>query len=194
MVITLIVLLFALIKFLALYEKKNPVVTSYERSYITDWKNPINLNEIGFRFAFGFVGDHDRLPKDDPAFVKNYLQYIVYRDGVVEYTQVPIRKCTEQDYLLFNPIVPTENKKLQDLKDANALFCINWENLNPFSVLGNDNDPNYGRLDFKLGPCNEIDITPDIYQDCHFDPDDQFEYLSSSLNLVVYHNNERFDT
>ena len=194
MVITIIVLLFACIKFLALYGKKNPVVTSYERAYITNYENAINLNEVGFRFAFGFIGDDDGLPRDDPAYVKNHLQYIVYRDSVREYIQVPIHKCTEEDYAQFNPVVTTDQKKLQGFKDMNALYCIDWDDENPFLALGNDDDPDYARLDYKLGPCNEIDITPDIHPDCHYEPEDQFKYLSSSINLVVYHNNEHFDT
>ena len=54
MVISIIVLLFAAIKFIELSDKKNPVISSYEKPYPTDRENPINLNEVGFRVAFAF--------------------------------------------------------------------------------------------------------------------------------------------
>ena len=54
MVIAIIVILFSAIKFIELKEKKNPVISSYEKPYPTDHENPINLNEVGFRLAFAF--------------------------------------------------------------------------------------------------------------------------------------------
>ena len=52
--IAIIVIGYASIKLIELNDKKNPVMTSYEKPYSTDLENPINLNEVGFRFAFAW--------------------------------------------------------------------------------------------------------------------------------------------
>ena len=69
MMIFIIVLLFASIKFIALNDKENPVISSYEEPYPTDFENPINLNQVGFRVAvsWDWPGKNAR---DDLAFVK----------------------------------------------------------------------------------------------------------------------------
>ena len=69
MMIFIIVLLFACIKFIALKDKNNPIVSSYEEPHPTDYENPINLNQIGFRIAISWDWP-DKNIRDDPAFVK----------------------------------------------------------------------------------------------------------------------------
>ena len=105
MLITIIVLLFASIKLIELNEKKNPSITSYERPNPTDYETPINLNEIGFRVAFAWYDVWpENKPRDDPAYVKNYVTYVQQIDDVRTKTLLPFHKCTEEDYAEFFPI------------------------------------------------------------------------------------------
>ena len=78
------------------------------------------------------------------------------------------------------------------MKEESGFYCIDWDDDNPFKIFGTEGDPDYARLDFKLGPCNEIAITPDVHPECHYDPEDQFEYLTNAIDLIVLTNNERF--
>ena len=78
--------------------------------------------------------------------------------------------------------------------EDNAFYCIDWDDDNPYLIYGQEDDPEYARLDFKLGPCNEISDNPQIHPNCNYDPDDQFEYLTHSIDLIVLHNNQRFDS
>ena len=108
MLIAIIVLLFASIKLIELNDKKNPSITSYERPNPTDYENPINLNAIGFRVAFAWYDVWpEKIPRDDPAYIKNYATYIQIKDNVRTDTLLPLHKCTDEDFAEFFPIART---------------------------------------------------------------------------------------
>ena len=108
MLIAIIVLLFASIKLIELKDKKNPSVASYERPNPTDYENPINLNAIGFRVAFAWYDVWpEKIPRDDPAYIKNYATYIQIKDNVRTDTLLPLHKCTDEDFAEFFPIART---------------------------------------------------------------------------------------
>ena len=69
--IAIVVLLYATIKFIHLNDKHNPSITEYQEAVVTDSERPINLNAIGFRAAFAFEGYSDEKLKDSPEFVRN---------------------------------------------------------------------------------------------------------------------------
>ena len=98
MLISFIILIYALVKFLELIERKNPVVSTYEESSPTDLSNPINLNEMGFRAAWAFRGYSDKEIKNDPAYVKQVVRYIEIKNFVRTERIMPFHLCTEDDY------------------------------------------------------------------------------------------------
>ena len=55
------------------------------------------------------------------------------------------------------------------MKDNAELYCIDWDDDNPYLIYGIEDDPDYARLDFKLSPCNEISIDPEVFPDCNVD-------------------------
>ena len=52
--ISVVVLYYALLKFLQLYERHNPTISTFPVETRFGLENPLNLNEIGFRAAFQF--------------------------------------------------------------------------------------------------------------------------------------------
>ena len=87
----------------------------------------MNLNEIDFKFAFQFMGldpkTGEYTPKDDPSFVKIIVEVFgkgegEYGDG--EYStlkEIPYRKCTEEDFAEFYPVVEEKKYFFEDLKN-----------------------------------------------------------------------------
>ena len=114
------------------------------------------------------------------------------RGGVRTETILPFHKCTEEDFSEFNEIAPLQKQRFEDHKEKNGFYCIDWDDDNPLLIYGYEGDSDYARLDFRLGPCNEISFTPDIHPECNYDLEKQLEYLSSVIKLNVLHNNERF--
>ena len=96
--ISLIVLYYALLKFIQLEERQNPNIATFPVDAKFDEETPLNLNEIDFKIAFGFSKDREEL--DDPRYVKT----IVSLNGIDdtkggEYEKViPHHKCTDEEY------------------------------------------------------------------------------------------------
>ena len=55
MIITIIVLYYALLKLIQLQGRNNPTIAAFSVETSFDVDNPINLNDIGFRAAFSFT-------------------------------------------------------------------------------------------------------------------------------------------
>ena len=104
-------------------------------------------------------------------------------------TVLPFHKCTDEDFAQFYPIAPLQQQRFSSLKEEEGLYCIDWDDENPYLIYGIEDDPEYARLDVKLAPCNEIDSDKYIDPACNFDPEKQFDYLSSSVDLIVLFNN-----
>ena len=56
MMIAIVVLYYALLKFIQLQGRQNPTIAAFPVETSFDVENPINLSEIGFRAAFSFIG------------------------------------------------------------------------------------------------------------------------------------------
>ena len=71
----------------------------------------MNLNELGFKFAF--TVENFLVPKkvrDDPAYVKYLVRLLKVDDEEVSETLLTYHKCTDADYAEFAP--PTKGSKL----------------------------------------------------------------------------------
>ena len=105
----------------------------------------MNLNEIDFKFAFQFMGldpkTGEYTPKDDPSFVKIIVEVFGKGEGEGDgyystLKEIPYRKCTEEDFAEFHPIVEEKKQILDDLKDLGAFNCIDWKDEDPFLIFG----------------------------------------------------------
>ena len=104
MVICIIVVIYASAKFIHFFEKNSPVITQYSVTDLTNYENPINLNELGFRAAFSFEGMWDKELKSDKRFVKIIFRRIVVHDFIRTEAILPHHLCTEEDLADFYPI------------------------------------------------------------------------------------------
>ena len=68
--IVVLILVYGLLKWLELMDKKNPYLSSYKQEQFTNEENPINLNAMNSRIAFLFEGFSDTELKDDSRYVK----------------------------------------------------------------------------------------------------------------------------
>ena len=193
----MLVLGYATVKFLRLIKKSNPDISQYREAYHSDFESPINLNAIGFTIAFAFESYFsDEKLLESPEFVKNIARRIIVKDYVRTERIIPFHKCTEADYAEFNPILETQFEALEKRKRGDGLWCLDWDDEDPFLIFGQESDADYARLDFKLAPCNEISTTKEtsFSLECNTDKQKQFEYTGETIQLILYHNSERFDT
>jgi hypothetical protein len=78
-------------------------------------------------------------------------------------------------------------------------LCIDWDDEDPYLFYGKDKDVNHQYIDVAIVPCNHIhdefdkDTTETVPDNCNTDLEQQFDYLTSSISLMLLHNNERFD-
>ena len=156
----IIVLLYATIKFSHLVYKKNPIITQNEVVFDSNFETPVSLNSIGFKAAFAFeTAFYDEKLLESPEFVKNIVRQITVKDYVRTEKIIPFHKCTESDYDEFYPIVASQVGTLDARKNKHGMWCLDWIDEDPFVIFGLQSDPDYARLDFKLTSCNEISTT-----------------------------------
>ena len=77
-VILITTLMYTAIKLELLYSRKDPTISESE---IVNWyaqEDKVNLDAINFKFAFSIEGFVDRKNKNDPRYLRQYLQYINY--------------------------------------------------------------------------------------------------------------------
>ena len=78
-------------------------------------------------------------------------------------------------------------------------MCINWKEEDDILLYGKDKDVNHQYIDIAMVPCNYIhdemdkNTTATVPEYCNTDSTQQFEYLTSSISLMLLYNNERFD-
>lgn len=76
-----LILSYALIKFIHLLSKNNPQIQQFLDEELFDYTEVLNLNEIGFRIAFSVEGYHDRKMKNDPRYTKFLVRTFGRRKG-----------------------------------------------------------------------------------------------------------------
>ena len=65
----------------------------------------VNLNEIGFRFAFTIENYLTSKRKDDPRYIKWFARLLYRKDSKWGNKMIPFHRCTAEDFAEFNPIV-----------------------------------------------------------------------------------------
>ena len=69
----------------------------YEQNFY-DSTEKLNLDEIGFKFAFTLEGAIDLQMKNQEQFVKYFVRAVGNKDGVYFQKMLPYHKCTEEDW------------------------------------------------------------------------------------------------
>ena len=109
---------------------------------------------MNVRIAFAFLGYSDQQLKDDPRFVKWIVRVSGKKDGEGYERILSYRSCTEEDIASFYPITSAQEPYLDKIKDS--LLCIDWDDESPYLSYGRYSDPDWGRLEIILAPCNYV--------------------------------------
>ena len=192
-IIVAILLSYGGLKFMHLIDKNNPTISEVTEKAVYDSSELMNLNEEGFRFAFSFEGYLDEERKDNPAYVKNLVRLTGLKNGEKYERIIPYHECEESDLQEFAP--PT--KGASDFLDRiisnpkRGLFCVDWDDDNPFVLQGNENNFSFATIDILLLPCNYVhsdygDIGDFVHKDCIANKRAQEEYLGN-INAIIYH-------
>ena len=67
--------LYAALKFQNLIARNNPAITEMKIPEYYPADHALELNEIGFKWAFTIEGIHDHKRRDDPRYVKIVAKY-----------------------------------------------------------------------------------------------------------------------
>ena len=86
-----------------------------------------------------------------------YFARVVGKSNGKTYEKVlPHHRCTEEDWAKFSP-VSSKSKGSMEVRKTDkkkGLFCIDWTD--DLFVFGEENNPEYQRLEFVMVPCNYI--------------------------------------
>ena len=67
--------------------------------------------------------------------------------------------CTDEDYDQFYPVQKQSAATLNAIRNdpERGMLCIDWDNeKQPISIMGDEGEDNYQRLDIILVPCNYV--------------------------------------
>ena len=79
------------------------------------------------------------------------------------------------------------------------MFCIDWDDPEvSYDVFGHLSSLDWQWLEFLMTPCNYVhreagDIGDFVPSECITDPEEQFKYLSTSIQMLVLHNSEKIE-
>ena len=98
-----LLLAYGSLKFIDLIEKRNPQINIVTEQDVFNSDDLINLDEIGFKFAFTIENYLSNERRDDPAYVKYLVRYYTSKDGVESNRLLTYHKCNETDWIDFAP-------------------------------------------------------------------------------------------
>ena len=94
-------------------------------------------------------------PKNDPNYVRWVPQLVEDVDGEKAWKPLKSHPCNETDFAQFYKVAKRSEKRLQELKDTDALICLDDLQEHKIEVYGEDEHTNFQRLEFLLLPCIE---------------------------------------
>lgn len=102
--ISIVLLLFASLKFIHLVDHYNPNVSQIQQqAYFTE-EDVFNAREENFRVAFSLEGYSDKKSKLDPRYVKSFVRIFSSFEGKETYKEIASHPCTEADFDEFYPV------------------------------------------------------------------------------------------
>ena len=121
-------------------------------------------------------------------FVKWYAEYVLQVDGVYEYKEIPMHKCSEKELAKFHAPAKTSiglaNRYREDW------MCLDWTDV---VLSGMDPSDNTRTIDVMFLPCNMKGsllgdgLEDNIPEGCNYDRDELIKYLGS-LQMLIYAN------
>ena len=117
--------LFALLKFKHMYEFKSPTINQFTQTLDEESAEAFyDTSKDSFMIAVGIDHFIDGI-KDDPRFVQWVATYQgVDDDGNSFEANYPMHRCTPEDFEKFYPPDHDSEIKIEKLKKAGGLFCI----------------------------------------------------------------------
>ena len=102
-IILIIFIAYGSLKAIHLKEKKNPDILSLTEKGVFDSSHVLNLDDMGFKFAWTIENYLDNQRRDDPAYVKYLVRYYSSKDGVESNRLLTYHRCNETDWIDFAP-------------------------------------------------------------------------------------------
>ena len=198
--ILVVMLSYGTLKFFHLVTLHNADVTSVLETDVYDYNERLNLNDIGFRFAFSVRGYHSQELKDSSKYVKYIVRLFGRKEGKEFERLLPYHKCKSSDWENFTEPSKAYSDSFQVIKDdpKGVMYCIDWEgdDVEPIEIYGNEKNDEYQRVELVLVPCNYLHTHlgyegDTIAPECIADLDKQIEYLGP-IEFLVYHTQETF--
>ena len=125
--IIIVMMSYAYLKLDQLMAKHNPNISTLNEQAVYDSSEVLDFTEINFRVAFSMVSFFGRETKDDPRYVKYFARHFGKVDGVWYEEMLPIHKCTEEDWALFDPPSRLSTDSIQsiwDNPDTRYMYCF----------------------------------------------------------------------
>ena len=160
----------------------------------------MNLNEMGFRFAFTIENYIDNEARDDPAYVKFIVRMFTNKGGVKSQRSLSYHECNDTDWEDFAPAAKGTKTRFEAIRDSpkRGFKCIDWPDDEPHVIYGDQvNDDNNQYLSVVLVPCTYLhtefgqDYGDYIREECKSDLQSQIEYLGN-LNVLIYATSQAF--
>lgn len=108
------VTVYALIRFSVLTSRKNPNINKYEILDFYENTDSVDLQEVGFKFAFTAENYMTGEMRDDPRYVKWIIRIFGKEEGTPPYERVlDYHKCTDDEYKQFYPVSKRSKVKLE---------------------------------------------------------------------------------
>ena len=79
--------------------------------------------------AFSFIGESDKIMRDDPRYVKIIARFWQKADGQKKEVILKYHKCTSDDYTQFYPITPKQKSVYNEIIADNdrGFYCVDWD-------------------------------------------------------------------
>ena len=145
LLISSVVILYAAVKFIHLYTRHNPLLSSYYQDVTAN--EILNLSEQKeFKIAFSIEDYNEpKKQKNNPEYVKLLLRLLEKKDGVWSDRELGTHTCTDQDYAQFYPIQEQQAVFLEEIKrdPDRGFFCLNEAEDIDVGIFGSELLDNY---------------------------------------------------
>ena len=144
LLIIIVVLLYAVVKFEHLVSRYNPLMSSYQQD--VEKSEKLNLNEKGFRIAIPIEDYYTpKRLKNDPAFIKWVIRMWGKKDGKPYDRILTPHICNDEDYDQFYPIQEESAGLLKEIRSdpERGFYCLDWDEKDPIEIYGHENQDNH---------------------------------------------------
>ena len=182
-------MLYGLVKFDQLLNKRNPTVTTFEeRQEFEEEINLVNLSDdADLRFAFSIMDHKSEETLLDPRYVKVIARvFTKFANGTETELVVGHHPCTDDDWAQFAPPQETDEELLDKIQNSNkhTFLCLDWERDGNELSIGRDSKGSTQTVEFMLTPCNYVHKYlgyegDTIKDECIADEQAQRKYLGS---------------